>query len=154
MTYFIYRVNKCLSVVPNKIFDHPDLVTAQECRPIDAGTDVQLAPALSKPANAKGNDGGGLDAATIKSLAPELGFKSGINPWRDVYLNALVKGVQAGTAVNGPSVKVTFPTDNSKQSQSARIAAALITLQNLNGPGKGCPAVSTTLLAVQKASAA
>lgn len=53
--------------------------------------------------------------------------------------------------MNNPTVKVGFPTDNSNQSQSARITAALITLQNLNGPGKGCPAVSTMLLARQKA---
>ena len=69
-------------------------------------------------------------------------------------IQALVKNVQAGVAVNNPSVKVGFPTDDSKQSQSARITAALITLQNLNGPGKGCPASSTTLLAQQKALSA
>jgi hypothetical protein len=62
-----------------------------------------------------------------------------------------VKNVQAGIAVNNPSVKVEFPTDNSKESQSARITAALISLQNLNGSGKGCPAASTTLVARQKA---
>ena len=53
--------------------------------------------------------------------------------------------------LNSPTVKVSFPTDNSNASQSTRITAALITLQNLNGPGKGCPAASTTLLAQQKA---
>ena len=69
-------------------------------------------------------------------------------------LQALVKNVQAGMAINNPTVKIGYPTDSSKQSQSARINAALITLQNLNGPGKGCPAVSTTLLAQQKALSA
>jgi hypothetical protein len=57
-------------------------------------------------------------------------------------------------AVNNPSVKISFPTDNSKASQSTRISAALITLQNLNGSGKGCPAASTTLVAQQKALSA
>ena len=52
---------------------------------------------------------------------------------------------------SSPSVAVNFPTDDSNASKSARITAALITLQNLNGPGKGCPAVSTTLLSQQKA---
>lgn len=66
---------------------------------------------------------------------------------------ALDANVAAGKAVNNPSVKVTFPTDNSKESQITRINAALVTLQNLNGPGKGCPASSTTLLAQQKAIA-
>ncbi len=48
-------------------------------------------------------------------------------------------------------VKVSFPLDNSKNSQSARLTAASITLQNLNGPGKGCPVVSTTFSAQQQA---
>ena len=48
-------------------------------------------------------------------------------------------------------MKVSFPTGSSNADQAARINAALITLQNLNGPGKGCPAVSTTLLAQLKA---
>jgi len=156
------------------------------------------APVPSKPANVNENNNGGLDAATIRSLAPELGFESGLNPTgsgncdgavngtdgqpikipcscpppQDVYLDvwcllllvqrstdgpafsslqALVKDVQAGFAVNNPSVKVGFPTDDSKQGESGRITAALIALQNLNGPGKGCPAVSTTLLARQRA---
>jgi hypothetical protein len=61
----------------------------------------------------------------------------------------LVGDVNAGHAVNNPSVKVTFPLDNSVQSQLARVDTALVTLQNLFGPGKGCPAVSTTLSAQQ-----
>lgn len=135
-------------------------------------------PTDSPPAN-NTPSGGTPDAATITRLAPELGFRSGVNPTgtgdcdgaingadgrpikipcscppaQDVYLDALVKNVQAGIAVNNPSVRVAFPTDNSNQSQSARITAALITLQNLNGPGKGCPAASTTLVARQKALA-
>jgi len=166
---------------------------------LDAGTDVPASsnpPAQSQPASpapapapapspapsnpGQGNTGGSLDAATIRSLAPALGFNSGVNPTgtgdcdgavngadgkpikvpcscpppQDVYLDSLVKNVQAGMAVNNPSVKVGFPTDNSNQSQSARITAALITLQNLNGAGKGCPASSTTLVARQKALSA
>jgi hypothetical protein len=157
---------------------------------IDAGTDVvstpsnlsinsQPAPAPPSNANPNGDSTGVPDAATIRNLAPELGFRSGVNPTgsgdcdgavngadgkpikipcscpppQNVYLDALVKNVQAGIAVNNPSVRVTFPTDNSNQSQSARITAALITLQNLNGPGKGCPAASTTLVARQQALA-
>ena len=78
-----------------------------------------------------------------------------LGSYTDLFLlQALVKNVEAGLAVNNPTVEVGYPTDNSKQSQSARINAALITLQNLNGPGKGCPAVSTTLQAQQKALSA
>ncbi len=48
-------------------------------------------------------------------------------------------------------MKITFPTTNSAADQIARLNAGLITLQNLNGPGVGCPAVSSTFQAQQKA---
>jgi hypothetical protein len=63
----------------------------------------------------------------------------------------LVGDVNAGHVVYNPSVKVPFPLDDSVESQLARVNAALVTLQNLDGPGKGCPAVSTTLPAQQAA---
>ena len=63
----------------------------------------------------------------------------------------LSANVAAGKVINNPSVTVSFPTDNSKAAQLARLQAAIVTLQNLNGPGKGCPAASTTFLAQQKA---
>ena len=53
--------------------------------------------------------------------------------------------------MNNPTVKVTFPTGDSKQDKSGRITAAAITIQNLNGPGKGCPFASTKLGALQQA---
>jgi len=59
----------------------------------------------------------------------------------------LVSDVLARHAVNNPTVKVSFPLDNSKASQLARLTAASVTLQNLFGPGKGCPIVSTTFQA-------
>jgi hypothetical protein len=62
--------------------------------------------------------------------------------------------VAAGHALNNPSISLSFPTDNSPQSQLARIDAALVTLQNLNGPGVGCPAASTTFVAQQQAALA
>jgi len=63
----------------------------------------------------------------------------------------LEANVAAGHAIKNPGVSVTFPTDDSNASKSARITAVLITLQNLNGPGVGCPASSTNLLAQQQA---
>lgn len=59
--------------------------------------------------------------------------------------------VNAGFATNNPSVKLSFPTDGSQASALARINAAATTLQNLNGPGQGCPVVSTTFQAQQAA---
>jgi len=153
----------------------PNLVAA----PVPASS--ASSPA-SVPSPAAGNNSpsmGTPDPATISALAPSLGFHSGVNPTgtgdcdgavkgangqpvkvpcacppaQDVYVNQLIANVQAGHALNNPTVGVSFPTDNSPQSQSTRITAALITLQNLNGPGKGCPAASTTLVAQQKALA-
>jgi len=46
---------------------------------------------------------------------------------------------------------VSFPTGDSKADKSARLNAAATTLQNLDGPGKGCPVVSTTFPSQQKA---
>ena len=45
--------------------------------------------------------------------------------------------------INNPSVSLSFPEDDSKASKLARLFAATVTLQNLNGPGVGCPAVAT-----------
>jgi hypothetical protein len=64
---------------------------------------------------------------------------------------SLNANVNAGHAVNNPSIIVTFPTGQDNASRVARIQASLVTLQNLNGPGKGCPAASTTLVAQQAA---
>ncbi len=61
------------------------------------------------------------------------------------------QNVNAGHAVNNPGISVSFPSGNSEADKVTRIQAALVTLQNLNGPGKGCPAASTTFLAQQQA---
>jgi len=115
--------------------------------------------------------------AQIDALAPQLGFTAGKNPTgtgncdgaingadgkpiqvpctcppdQATFNQHLVGDVNAGRAVNNPSVKVSFPLDNSVASQLARVDTALVTLQNLFGPGKGCPAVSTTLSTQQAA---
>jgi hypothetical protein len=61
-------------------------------------------------------------------------------------IKQLEANVAAGKAVHNPQVSITYPLDDSKDSKRARIIASLVTLQNLEGPGRGCPAVSTTLL--------
>ncbi|KZT28758.1 hypothetical protein NEOLEDRAFT_1057778 [Neolentinus lepideus HHB14362 ss-1] len=127
------------------------------------------APAPAAPSAAPAAASGG--AVNVASLAPPLGFQSGVNPTgtgdcdgavngadgkpikvpcacppsQDEYIQQLQANVNAGHAVNNPSVAVSFPTDSSPASQAARIEAALVTIQNLNGPGQGCPAASTTL---------
>jgi len=74
-----------------------------------------------------------------------------IPPDRSTFIQSLNVNVAAGKAVNNPSVAVLFPTDNSTASQITRIEAAIVTLQNLKGPGVGCPAASTTFVAQQEA---
>jgi len=129
------------------------------------------APAPPPPAPPAGS-AGGVDPA----LVPEFGRAAGINPTgtgdcdgitnaagvvvkvpcscppdRASFLQSLNANVAAGRAVNNPGVAVSFPTDDSKASKLARMGAALVTLQNLRGPGQGCPAASTTFLAQQSA---
>src|SRR6266550_62604 len=62
-------------------------------------------------------------------------------------LQQLSDNAAAGHAINNPGIAVTFSndaTDQSNPTKIARIQAAIVTLQNLNGPGVGCPAASTT----------
>jgi hypothetical protein len=68
------------------------------------------------------------------------------SPAECVIIQALSQNVAAGRAVNNPSVNVRFPTGDSDADKRERIQASLVTLQNLQGPGIGCPAASTTLL--------
>lgn len=113
----------------------------------------------------------------IATLAPPLGWQAGINPDgtgncdgavngtngkpalipcqcppdQTHYIANLTANIRAGHVILNPTVQLTFPTDNSTASQNARLNAAAVTIQNLNGAGKGCPIVSTTFNAQQKA---
>jgi len=68
-------------------------------------------------------------------------------PTRDAFVDALFRDASLGHAANNPTVRVTFPTGDSVQDKKARLTAGTIALQNLNGPGKGCPNVATTFAA-------
>ena len=93
------------------------------------------------------------DQATFNQVRGGVLFHGGERCSFAIRVSAqhLVQDVLAGHAVNNPSVKVSYPLDNSVQSQLARVDTALVSLQNLFGSGKGCPAVSTTLSAQQAA---
>lgn len=58
-------------------------------------------------------------------------------PPRDLFLKDLNANIAAGHCVNNTSVKFTFPTDDSIQSQIDRIHGVIVTLQNIRGPGVG-----------------
>jgi len=132
----------------------------------------QAPPAQVPPAPAPPPPAGGVNPA----LVPDFGHPSGLNPTgtgdcdgitnaagvvvkipcacpppRDQFIASLSANVGAGFAVNNPGIAVSFPDGNSREAQLARIQTSLVTLQNLNGPGQGCPAASTTFLAQQQA---
>jgi len=117
------------------------------------------------------NNTGGLTRDLVAKLAPELGSEPNKQPidaeclgpaqpdgqqkripcacppTRDAFIDALFRDVSLGHAANNPTVKVSFPTGDSVQDKKARITAGTIALQNLDGPSKGCPNVSTTFAA-------
>ena len=66
-------------------------------------------------------------------------------PDPESFAKDLNANIDAGKVINNPSLPFSFPTDDSAASLAARIQASIVTLQNLNGPGQGCPASSTTL---------
>jgi len=134
-----------------------------------AATTAAAAPPAASSAAASS---GGVDP----SLVPQFGVQAGVNPDgtgncdgidnasgqpilipcscppdRNSFIQELSQNVAAGKVVNNPSVGVSFPTDNSLQSQITRLQASIVTLQNLHGPGVGCPAASTTFVAQQQA---
>ncbi|EAU86093.1 hypothetical protein E4U52_001234 [Claviceps spartinae] len=140
--------------------------------PEDAPAPVTPAPEAPAPAPPGPPAAGAIDPALI----PDLGHQAGLNPTgtgdcdgvpnangqvvkipcscppdRATFIAALTQNVAEGRAVNNPSVAVSFPTDDSNESKAARIIASLITLQNLNGPGLGCPGAATTLPAQLRA---
>ncbi|KAH9932816.1 uncharacterized protein BXZ73DRAFT_101352 [Epithele typhae] len=71
-------------------------------------------------------------------------------PDRDSFIGSLNANVNAGHMINNPGIGAPFPTGNSKGEQQARISTLLSTLQNLHGPGVGCPAVATVYGVLQQ----
>ena len=109
--------------------------------------------------------------AVDPALVPDVGIVAGTNPDgvgncegvngvkipcscppdRSTLISKLNENLDAGRVVNNPTIPpIVFPTGQSPADESARITAVLITMQNLNGPGVGCPAAATTLLAKQR----
>ncbi|KAF9068543.1 hypothetical protein BDP27DRAFT_1392656 [Rhodocollybia butyracea] len=138
-------------------------IQAGTAPPAPAPASPAAAPAAPAPAPAAPAPAGGVDA----SLVPQFGVTAGqspdgtgncigINnikipcscpPDRNTFIADLNANVAAGHATNNPSIAVSFPTGSDNASAAQRIEAAIVTLQNLNGPGVGCPAASTTFSA-------
>jgi len=134
------------------------------------------AAAPPPPAAAPAPPAAAGNLAVDPALVPQFGITPGVNPTgtgncqgtnnaqgvpieipcscppdRKAFINSLSANVAAGHAIHNPSVAVSFPTGNDKASEIVRIQAAIVTLQNLNGPGVGCPVASSTYVAQQKA---
>jgi len=127
--------------------------TSPSPAPSSVGVNPTLVPQFGHAAGLNptgtGNCGGVTNAAGVVIEVP-----CSCPPDRNSFIQSLNANVNAGHAVNNPSIAVSFPNDpndQSKASQLARIDAALLTLQNLRGPGVGCPAASTTFVAQQAA---
>ncbi|KAJ3790156.1 hypothetical protein GGU10DRAFT_329389 [Lentinula aff. detonsa] len=118
--------------------------------PIRRDVDPNLVPQFGLAADINPDGTGNCDGIDGPNGQPIL-IPCTCPPDRDTFIADLNANVAAGHAVNNPSIAVSFPSDNSQASQLARIDAALVTLQNLNGAGVGCPASSTTFVAQQAA---
>jgi len=138
---------------------------------VQAGTAPPPPPAAPPPAAPAPPPAAPPAPATVAginvALVPDFGIAAGQNPTgtgdcsglngikipcscppdRNDFITKLAANAAAGHATNNPGVALSFPTDDSKNSKVARIQASIITLQNLNGPGVGCPAASTTFSA-------
>ncbi|KAF8968922.1 hypothetical protein BDZ97DRAFT_1902715 [Flammula alnicola] len=128
------------------------------------GVDPALVPEFGVQAGVNPTGTGDCDGIPNAQGVP-IKIPCSCPPDRASFIQSLNANVAVGHAVNNPTVQLsanataghavnnptTFPTDNSKASKLARINAAVITLQNLHGPGVGCPVVSTTFQAQAQA---
>lgn len=112
---------------------------------------AQLAPDLGVTAPLPPTGFGDCVGPNLNAAGKPISVPCSCPPSKAAFIAALTADVLAGHAVHNPTVKVTFPTGDSVQDKLGRISAAAVTLQNLNGPGQGCPFVSTTLPAQSKA---
>ncbi|KIM91372.1 hypothetical protein PILCRDRAFT_810645 [Piloderma croceum F 1598] len=119
--------------------------------PMKRDVDPSLVPDFGHAANVNPTGTGDCDGAVNGTNGQPVKVPCSCPPDRNSFIQSLNANVNAGHAVNNPSIPVTFPTGQDSASKVARIQASLVTLQNLNGPGKGCPAASTTLVAQQAA---
>ncbi|KAK0487138.1 hypothetical protein IW261DRAFT_1446074 [Armillaria novae-zelandiae] len=126
------------------------IVMSVTSAPIRRDVDSTLIPEFGLEAGINPTGTGDCDGITGANGSPVL-IPCACPPDRGTFIQSLNANVQAGFAVNNPSVSVSFPEDSSQASQLARIQTALVTLQNLNGSGVGCPAASTTFVAQQQA---
>lgn len=145
-----------------------------------ASASASGAPAPAASSSGGGGGGGGSNStsgAVNPSLVPSFGVTTNTNadakqkgscdgfaaasnavtlipcscpPSRDAFLAALNKAVAAGSTQGTPVKFNNDASDQSAKTNQLRATAMLVTLQNLNGAGKGCPAASAPNFATQQ----
>jgi len=115
------------------------------------GVDPALVPQLGFTSGRNPTGTGNCDGAVDGANGQPIKIPCACPPDQATFDQALSQNVAAGHAIYNPSVAVSFPTDGSVASQITRLDTAIVTLQNLHGPGQGCPAASTTFSAQLKA---
>jgi len=107
--------------------------------------DPDTIPDLGGVAGVNPTSTGQCDGVVKQSNGQPIQVPCSCPPDRDTFIAALNANVAAGYAINNPAVPIAYPVGNSTNAQFDRLEASIVTLQNMNGPGKGCPVASTTL---------
>ncbi|KAH9059972.1 hypothetical protein EDB87DRAFT_1562677 [Lactarius vividus] len=127
------------------------LAASVSCAPSKCDIDPSLVPPFGWSAGKNPTGTGNCDGAVLGADGLPVQVPCSCPPDRALFIQDLNLNVAAGYSVNNTVVEVSFPTDNSNESQLARLTAASVTLQNMLGVGIGCPIESTTFAAQQAA---
>ncbi|KAH8981818.1 hypothetical protein EDB86DRAFT_395716 [Lactarius hatsudake] len=127
------------------------LTASVSCAPSKRDIDPGLVPPFGWSAGKNPTGTGNCDGAVLGADGLPVQVPCSCPPDRALFIQNLNLNVAAGYAVNNTAVEVSFPTDNSNESQLARLTAASVTLQNMLGVGVGCPIESTTFASQQAA---
>lgn len=111
--------------------------------------DFGVVPGTNANAKQTGSCDGFAAATNAVTLIP-----CNCPPNRATFLAALNENVAKGSVEGTPVEFSNDATDQSEATNTQRATALLVTLQNLNGPGVGCPAASAPNFAVQQKTGA
>ncbi|KZT53202.1 hypothetical protein CALCODRAFT_520198 [Calocera cornea HHB12733] len=114
------------------------------------GVDPSLVLQFGNNPNPNPDGTGNCDGAVKDASGNFIKVPCACPPDRQTFINDLSANVAAGHAVNNPSVTLSFPSGDTAGEQLARLQAMIDTMQNLNGPGQGCPIAATNWGAIQK----
>jgi len=138
---FFYALFVTLSVIVSSVSairPHPKRLVNRDVNP-------SLIPQFGVTPGVNPNGPGGSCQGVLGPNGQPILIPCDCPPDRDLFIADLNANVAAGHCINNTEVEVpAFPDDNSAASQLTRLHIATITLQNLIGPGVGCPQAATT----------